>query len=54
MKTVKAILEILVFGISIFKGYKKAKNEKKDQEYLKAIRAGDIDYINRYLKLGKL
>lgn len=54
MKTLKAILDIIIFAIEIFKGYKRAKNEKKGQEFIKAVRSGDTDFINQYLNPGRL
>jgi len=49
-----AILEIIGFAIEVYRGFKKAKSEKKEQKYLEAIRSGDVDFINQYLRPGKL
>ncbi len=54
MNKFEAILEIIGFAIELYKGFKKAKDEKKEKQYLQAIRDGDIDFINQYLKPGKL
>jgi hypothetical protein len=54
MKKLEAILEIIKFAIELYRGFKKAKNEKKEQQYLEAIRSGDVDYINQYLRPGSL
>jgi len=50
----EAILEIIGFAIELYRGYKRAKDERKEQKYLQAIRDGDTDYINHYLRPGKL
>ena len=54
MKKFEAILEIIGFAIELYRGYKRAKDEKKEQKYLQAIHDGNTNYINQYLRPGKL
>jgi len=49
-----AILEIIGFAIELYRGFKKAKSEKKEQKFMEAVRSGDVDFINQYLRTGKL
>jgi len=40
---------IIKFGSSIIKGFKKAKEDKHEKEYVEAVRSGNIESINRIL-----
>jgi len=40
---------VFKFGTNVFKGFKNAKKKKQEKKFIKAVRSGDVDAINRWL-----